>query len=568
MPNHLSSENIQALLNCSSEEEMKEKAKDLKIRIEFSTVFIAGSGPVGCTYARLVLDQYKEPDAVVMMAEIGSQDHPVVGAHHKNSIKYQKDIDAFVNVIKGALQPISVPPTDPLQTTLAGAAWHPPLNPEDGVLVIQGHNPNQKPGVNLRASAVTRTVGGMATHWTCACPLPHEEERVHCPIDKAEFDGLLGRAGQLLNVHDDQYDNAIRHTVVKERLGAMLPEERGLRSLPLAVQRRTDNPDYVTWTGSDTILGEAAKDPRFKLKTETRVTRLISNKQNPRKVSAVLTRDLNTNEDVLIIAKAYVITCGAIGTPQILWNSGIRPPALGRHLTLLKIVLLREIVDRIPFDPRFEERVERHRERHPSDPLPIPFNDPEPQVNLPYTAKYPWHVQIHRDAFSYGDVGPKADPRVVVDLRFFGKGEIRAENRVTFGKEGLREGDWRAGVTDIYGMPQPTFHVERTKDDGDRDQRMMEDMTAVASMLGGYLPDSYPQFMEPGLALHITGTIRVGKDPENSVADPNSRVHGFDDLWVGGNGCIPDATASNPTRTSVAYAIRGAEAIVAHLRQP
>lgn len=72
---------------------------------------------------------------------------------------------------------------------------------------------------------------------------------------------------------------------------------------------------------------------------------------------------------------------------------------------------------------------------------------------IPYTSDFPWHVQVHRYAF--GDVGPKADPRVVVDLRFFGKSDIVEENRVTFGPNPkLRE--WEAGVTDTYGMPQPT----------------------------------------------------------------------------------------------------------------
>jgi hypothetical protein len=70
----------------------------------FTDVFIAGSGPIACvarsllsmettmnlsicscTYARRVLEGH--PNAKVYMAEIGSQDHPIIGAHHKNSIK-------------------------------------------------------------------------------------------------------------------------------------------------------------------------------------------------------------------------------------------------------------------------------------------------------------------------------------------------------------------------------------------------------------------------------------------------------------------------------------------------
>lgn len=76
-----------------------------------------------------------------------------------------------VNVIKGALQPVSVPPADTYMATLASSAWS---GPHGSKLLIPGYNPNQVPETNLRSNAVTRTVGGMATHWTCAsraCPL-------------------------------------------------------------------------------------------------------------------------------------------------------------------------------------------------------------------------------------------------------------------------------------------------------------------------------------------------------------------------------------------------------------
>lgn len=175
--------------------------------------------------------------------------------------------------------------------------------------------------------------------------------------------------------------------------------------------------------------------------------------------------------------QAVVLCCGAVGTPQVLFNSAINPPALGHYLCeqsiafcqvsipkisyfdplnhLSQIVLKQEIVDSIWHDPRFKDAVEKHHKKYPNDPLPIPFPDPEPQVTLPYSNDHPWHVQIHRDAFSYGDVGPRADSRVVVDLRWFGKQDIKESNCVHFGPHPTKL-EWKPGVTDIYGMPQAT----------------------------------------------------------------------------------------------------------------
>lgn len=188
-----------------------------------------------------------------------------------------------------------------------------------------------------------------------------------------------------------------------------------------------------------------------------------------------------------------------------------------------------------------------HQTTHPKDPLPIPFNDPEPQLTLRYTPDtadtlgHPWHVQIHRDAFSYGDVGIKADSRVVVDLRWIGKSDIIRDNRVMFGPPPgpAPSASWVAGVKDIYGMPQPTVrtfsshnqltltsnlsslssgpirtkNVIRGKSNSSHCGycsnvcRMMKEMCEVANLLGGFVPGSYPAFMVPGLAVHITVCI-------------------------------------------------------------
>ena len=66
---------------------------------------------------------------------------------------------------------------------------------------------------------------------------------------------------------------------------------------------------------------------------------------------------------------------GATLTPQILFNSEIQPPALGRYLceqpmAFCQIVLKQDLIDKIP----------HNLNPNPNDPIPIPESDPTPQV--------------------------------------------------------------------------------------------------------------------------------------------------------------------------------------------
>jgi len=564
--------------------------------IEEFDVFIAGSGPIGATYARLLVDAGLN----VIMTEIGDQDTRVPGAHKKNEIEYQKDIDRFVRVIQGALSTVSIPTSSAFMPTIDPIAWVAP-DPEKRV-ISNGRNSFQKEYNNLAAEAVTRGVGGMSTHWTCATPeFLKGLERPQIFTNETEDDnewGLLYTAARaLIGTSENEYNECIRHNVVLNALKKAYPN-RGVKALPLACHRLDKGSPYVQWHAADNVYGDMflKRDKKnkqgvqrgtFVLLTNTRCTRLVVDGQSGEpEIKLVEVRDLLEDRfevpsekiDFYIKAKTFVVAAGAVATPQILANSGFGGtrdkkakliPNLAKYITeqpmaFSQIVLRQELVDDIANltdKPQWwKSAVTAHKNAHGEiDPLPIPYHDGEPQVTIPATVDRPWHTQIHRDAFSYGEAGPTVDSRVVVDLRFFGLQSGVPENQIIF----------ETSIRDAYGMPQPTFEYAPTQEHSLQATNMMNDMTDVANKLGGYLPGSNPQFMTPGLALHLGGTVRLGSgsDEKKTVANWNSQVWKFKNLYVGGNGVIPTPFAANPTLTSMCFAIRSAYKIAQDLKK-
>lgn len=102
----------------------------------------------------------------------------------------------------------------------------------------------------------------------------------------------------------------------------------------------------------------------------------------------------------------------------------------------------------------------------------------------------------------------------------------------------------------------------------DVEEAEISDATAhlrrAGAALGTFIAE--PRLLPNGPSLHYMGTMRAGTDDDGtSVADPYSRVWGFDNLVVGGNALIPTANTMNPTLTSVAIAVRGAREAASRL---
>ncbi|XDG05114.1 hypothetical protein ABKA04_004729 [Annulohypoxylon sp. FPYF3050] len=542
-------------------------------------VLIVGSGPIGAVYARKLV----EKGVKVMMIDIGEQASKRVGDHRKNSVAVQKDISLFTNVIRGELSPLSVPVREP-DLHLDPVSWQ--SQPEN--FVLNGQNPDQKRQYNLAASAASRTVGGMSSHWTCCTPRQHLLERSTLFTDD-EWQKLYSDAETLFDTNENVFNDSVRQRLVKKAVAGAVEKGRLVKSMPLACKRPFPDSPYIEWSCTATILGDLAdpdiKNNNFDMKPQWQCDMLhitLHNKQ----VDGAIVVDLMKNEEWLVTAQKYVVCAGAVLTAGIMaksmYESDIpmdkRYPALGKYLTeqtmtFCQVVLKQKLVDDVSENPGLldegdsnviEQAVNEHTSKHPDDPLPFPFSDFDPQVYIPFSEKYPWHTQIHRDAFGYGEIPEDLDQRLVVDLRWFGSTTENPENKVTFKNE-KRDG---------FGMPQPTFHFKLSKEDGERAHRMMQDMVKVSSKLGGFVPGAEPRYLAPGLALHICGIYRAGKLEEGdtledvkktSVVDRTGRVWGIDNLVLGGCGVIPKGNASNPTLTAACFALAGASQILEDL---
>ena len=116
---------------------------------------------------------------------------------------------------------------------------------------------------------------------------------------------------------------------------------------------------------------------------------------------------------------------------------------------------------------------------------------------------------------------------------------------------------------DAFGMRHVRAHWRWT----DEEQRALQVTRrrfarALESSGYGIVEINDEQGPDPN-AHHHAGTTRMHEDPRFGVVDPDSRVHGIDNLFVAGASVFPTSGFANPTLTIVALALRLGE----HLRR-
>lgn len=515
------------------------------------TVAIVGSGPIGSAYARVILESL--PTARVVMFEAGPQVTPRPG----ESVRNIADPDAKALARERSQGPQAGAHREALGIP-AAAVVEGMFTARQGTHLLDFGGPGSAHAPTFPAAAGATNVGGQGSHWTCAIPRPAFSERLDF-VDDAEWEDLISTAEGLLHHQsaafaDSPVGGAIR-TLLDREFDQELPDGYGVSTLPVAGDPQPDG--SMRWAGADTVLGPLIDDgtdeaARFELRDLSFVRRVAI---VDGRATGVVVEDLRTREQYAVAADVVIVAADAFRSPQLLWASGVRPAPLGRYLTEHHVVISTVALD----ESRMSELVTEEelagelarRATNPADPVAavnrIPFSEPD----------HPFSAQImYAESPPFAlDLGhPAAGNRWgYVNMGFGVRKFPRVEDGVVFTDEEL----------DYRGMPNFTIDYALT----DREQAEIEQATErlrrAGEALGTFVAP--PRLLPNGSSLHYMGTMRCGTDPATSVADPYSRVWGYEGLIVGGNGLIPTANTMNPTLMSVAIAVRGARRLAAEL---
>lgn len=497
-------------------------------------VLIIGSGPVGATFARTIADAL--PSAKILIIEAGPQLSSRPGMNVRNIADQDE---------RSKAQLVSQGPT-PFHYDSAEVPGVPKYRLEalaklarPGTFLV---NAEPERPADLPGAGASSNVGGMGAHWTCACPRPGDGERVPF-IPAAEMERALTRAEALLHVRTDSFPPSLANHRITLALGRQFqsPDARPVGPMPLACTRLPSG--ERVWTGSDTVLGwwgDRLNSHAFDLhlRTETLCRRLL---QRGDTITGAVLEHLPTGRQEEVRARFVVVAADSLRSPQLLWASEIRPRALGHYLNEHP-----QILSAVQYEPG--------ESTEPPDASElgvfwVPFHERD----------HPYHGQIMPLSVSpipMGDGSAPVSQALTVALCWFCRKDIQFRDHIEFSSDKL----------DFYGMPSMTMHYSYTQRDEENFQAAIREQTRAAACIGSFLPNQTPALLPSGRSLHYQGTMRMGaEDDDASVCDSYSRVWAFKNLFLGGNGVIPTATACNPTLTTVGLAIRSAEHLVSLL---
>jgi choline dehydrogenase-like flavoprotein len=257
------------------------------------------------------------------------------------------------------------------------------------------------------------------------------------------------------------------------------------------------------------------------------------------RATGIIARSRLSGGDITISARVVVVAAGVAGTPKLIAGSRIDAgPALGAYL----------------FDhPAIGSRVVLHRDVLAD----VAADDPVFTVWIPFVLGKPWHNQICRFPTNPTAIEYAADPNETADIFTFSSMDVVEVNRFNFDFDRL----------DPFGLPELVGAYALGARDYERLSLGLKEHFRIAAAIGNLIDHRWaPTFFGPGWSTHLMGSCRMGsKEDGTSCVDTFGKLWGYDNIYVAGNAIFAVSNAGNPTLTTVAMALRCADAIIARL---
>ena len=250
-----------------------------------------------------------------------------------------------------------------------------------------------------------------------------------------------------------------------------------------------------------------------------------------------------SGRDWQVRAKAVISAGGAFGTPELLLRSGIRHPALGRHLHVHPAAWI---------GARYEEEVRGWEgvmqsyyvdQWQPEGILleatftPLSFGAQWlPGVGPAFTDRvanfnHIASIGVHLHDQSEGRVGLTSNGSLRLSYHLLDE-EAR---QIQFGIARAAEIHFAAGAIEVYPNVGPVSVIKRGE---------LERFESLRLRPGDLRLEAF----------HPMSTARMGADPDTSVVDTTGAVRGIDGLYVADASLLPTSVGVNPMMTIVAGA--------------
>lgn len=408
-------------------------------------------------------------------------------------------------------RPVTTPPGSHIRNTPDGRR-----NPDGHFPAVDGYSDfldREASPAGLPAAFTTSIVGGSGILWTNNCPRAIAGVDLPEAIPEGEWQAAYAEAEVYLEVRSDEFTDSARGAAIVERLTPWLRSKgREIGPLPLSGTRR--DPEQIDFMAPADIL---AGGPEVRV-VAGQVERVLV--EGGRAVGVRL-------DGADVRAEQVVLAAGAVDTPRLLWASGVRPPALGRHLSFHPVLIGQVVLDPPPT-------------RAIRDP------DPLPRLGVRPTPERPWFVMVLRDTCPLEPRPPDREVSAnrLVEIQAFCPVDPHPDSRMSFAETG-----------------EIAFDVPLRDADAERMEAIERDVASIASRLGRFRAGCGPVWAPYGTP-HLVGSVRMGSPEDDRVADTWGRVVGVDGLSLATNGLIPSRLAVNPSLTAAALAVRTADRIV------